>query len=181
MKSPIVVLPHTVLRATARPVEEREFGSPELMRILEQMTIALRATDDGIGIAAPQIGVSKRIFLASEEALAIDKGIGSKDEDVKQKKKKVWKYYVFINPEVLKISTEKAKASEGCLSVPKKYGIVERAQKVKIRAYDERGKKFERGASNLFARLLQHELDHLEGKLFIDTAEKIVTVSKSEF
>lgn len=136
------------------------------------MSEALRSTDDGIGIAAPQIGISKRIFLASEEALAIDRELENPEDRFKKNsdKDKNWQYYVFINPEILKRSAKKIKGVEGCLSVPKKYGFVERADKIRVRAYDADGRVFERGASKLFARLLQHEVDHLEGVLFIDKA-----------
>lgn len=179
MQHKIVTLPATVLRKKALPVTQDEFGTKALKDIIHQMSLLLRETDDGIGIAAPQIGVSKRLFLASEEALAIDRGEVDEATDAqKTEKKKMWKYYVFINPEIIKISSKRLKSTEGCLSVPKKYGLVPRAEKIRVRAYDENGKIFERGASQLFARLIQHEIDHLEGRLFIDSAEKIVSVVK---
>jgi peptide deformylase len=180
MARTITTLPNHVLRKKSEPVSTSEFGSKSLQNILRDMSAALRSTSDGIGIAAPQIGVSKRIFIASEEALAIDKVDDAAEEntDTKQKKKHEWKHFIFINPEIIKISSKITRASEGCLSVPKKYGIVPRADKIRVRARDEHGKPFERGASKLFARLLQHELDHLDGKLFIDTAEKLVTLEK---
>ena len=175
-KTNIIKEPNTVLRVKAEPVKKEELGSKKLLDIIENMARALRATEDGIGIAAPQIGISKRIFLASEEALAIDKKLENPDDRFEEKKdkNKNWQYYTFINPEIVKISAKKSLGVEGCLSVPKKYGEVPRAQKVRLRARDENGKTFERGASGLFARLLQHEIDHLNGILFIDKAEKII-------
>jgi len=180
MTSLIVTLPTPVLRKTAKPVTKEEFGSPELASIVRDMASALRKTPDGIGIAAPQIGVSKRIFLASEEALAIDEGWEPKDASEEKAKKKSWKYITFINPTVLKIASKKVAGTEGCLSIPKTYGIVPRAEKIRVRAYDESGKAFERGATKLFARLLQHEIDHLEGALFIDRATKITKLKDTK-
>ncbi len=174
---PIITTPHPTLRAKAALVTPEEFGTKKLHDIIQKMTFALRATVDGVGIAAPQINISKRIFLASEEALAIDNGLEPIDEAEKKKKRREWKYFVFINPEVIKISSKKIAATEGCLSVPKKYGTVTRAAKIRLRARDEQGKNFERWATQFFARLLQHELDHLDGKLFVDKAKKMVTIN----
>lgn len=179
MPQKIVIVPSAVLRRKAEPVRQEEFGSKNLLDIIKTMSSALCETSDGIGIAAPQIGVSKRIFLASEEALAIDAGHEEEKEEVKKKaQKKKWKHFVFINPEVVKISRKKNTSTEGCLSVPRKYGLVPRSEKIRVRAYDEKGKRFERGASDLFARVLQHELDHLEGALFIDKAKKLIQITK---
>lgn len=173
MPQKIMMVGDPVLRLKARPVAPEEIGSKKIAGIIKKMSDALRATTDGIGIAAPQIGASLRIFIASEEALAIDAGTMEHPEHAKKKK---WTYYVFINPETVKRSGKKTKGTEGCLSVPKKYGLVLRSEKVRVRAFDEHGKKFERGASGLFARLLQHELDHLEGILYIDKADKMTGV-----
>ncbi len=180
MVSHIVTLPTAVLRKTAKPITKEEFGSAPLANIIRDMSTALRKTTDGIGIAAPQIGISKQIFLASEEALAIDEGWEPKDAAEEQQKKKSWRYIVFINPTVLKISSRKIAGTEGCLSVPRTYGTVPRAEKIRIRAYDEAGKAFERGATKLFARLLQHEIDHLSGALFIDRATKITKLKDTK-
>ena len=180
MHRQFTIVPSHILRKKSEPVSSSEFGTKSLRNIIRDMSEALRSTSDGIGLAAPQIGILKRIFIASEEALDIDKNDSTEEEseDAKSKKKQVWKHLVFINPEIIKISSKITRASEGCLSVPKKYGIVPRADKVRVRAQDEHGKPFERGAAKLFARLLQHEIDHLDGKLFIDTAEKLVTIEK---
>lgn len=165
----IVLLGNPVLRKRAERVPVKDIESKNIASLINKMTEILSQTEDGIGIAAPQIGEPLRIFIASEEALVIDKG--TVDEKTK---KKNWRYFVFINPEVIKLSGKKVRATEGCLSIPKKYGVVPRAEKIRVRAYDEHGKKFERGASQLFARLIQHEIDHLEGILYIDRAEKII-------
>lgn len=141
------------------------------------MKETLKSTPDGVGLAAPQIGVSLRIFIASEEAEEIDRTRRKRrDEDKKPYEEREWKYYVYINPMIKNIARKKIEDSEGCLSVRGKYGIVKRHEKITVEAYDEFGKKFTRGASKFFARVLQHELDHLEGTLFIDKADKIMDV-----
>jgi len=179
----IVQEPDPVLRSIAKPVSQEEFDTGTLKKILDDMARALRSTSDGIGIAAPQIGVSKRIFLASEEALALDRELENADERFEKKSKgeqSTWKYHVYINPEILKISTKKQEGAEGCLSIMGTYGKVARADKIKVRAYDEHGKMFETGATKLFARLLQHEIDHLNGVLFIDKAKDLHTITAED-
>jgi len=157
-----------MLRETATEVPVGDILGSEIQKIIKDMSDALRSTEDGIGIAAPQIGVSKRIFVASEEALfdASEKIT----PDIEKKTKKDWKHFIFINPEIVTVSKSTTHDAEGCLSVPGTYGLVTRSEKIKIRGYNELGKKVERGASGLFARLFQHEIDHLNGILFIDKA-----------
>ena len=127
------------------------------------MTEALESQGDGVAIAAPQIGESLRIFVVSGKELKnADKNYkGSED------------YLVFINPEIIKTSKEKQEVEEGCLSIRWKYGKVKRAKKVTLRAYDENGKVLERGASGLLSQIFQHEIDHLDGILFVDHATDI--------
>lgn len=181
--------PKVILHKIAKEVPIKDITSPRIQRILHDMSDTLRASDDGVGIAAPQIGVSLRIFVASEEALALDKknaGHSNSDpmsdsSDIKETiKEKEWRHVVFINPQILKTSRKKYDDSEGCLSVPHVFGTVPRAEKVKVAAYDEHGKKFERGASGLFARLLQHELDHLDGHLFLEKARETHRIEKEK-
>ena len=167
-KGVIIKSGNSILREKARQVALEEIRSERIKKIIELMSNALRKTPDGIGIAAPQIGVSLRIFIASEEAYQ-----ASEHLDIDKKPKDAWKHYVFINPEVIKISRKKVSSQEGCLSVSGVYGSVARSEKIKVAAYNEEGKKFERGTTGLFARLLQHEIDHLNGVLFIDKAEKL--------
>jgi peptide deformylase len=130
------------------------------------MSAALRASPDGIGIAAPQIGVSKRVFLVSEEAKFMERR--------EREEGRAWRYFVYINPAITNFSKQKVDEVEGCLSVPREYGITPRPEKVAVEAYDENGKKFTQGAAKFYARVLQHEMDHLNGVLFIDKATKMV-------
>jgi peptide deformylase len=174
---PIVRHPAAVLAQVAKPVAIDEITSPTIQAIIQEMSASLHASPDGIGIAAPQIGYSLRIFVASEEALRYDE---VKDIPEEERDKMIWKHFVFINPEIKKTSKKKLSELEGCLSVPGKFGIVDRAEKVTVSAYDEHGKKFERGTSNLYARLMQHEIDHLNGNLFIEKVKEWVEVEKEK-
>lgn len=150
---------------------------------MREMKATLAATPDGVGLAAPQVGKSLRIFIVSSEAEEIDytdKEARDKRQETSGTEKRSWKYYVFINPVVKNSSRRKLEGPEGCLSVPGKYGNVKRNEKITVEAYDESGRKFTRGASRFLARVIQHELDHLNGILFIDKAENLTTVDKSE-
>ena len=91
-----------------------------------------------------------------------------------------WRYDVFINPIIKRIAKKKLSDIEGCLSVPGKFGIVRRADKITVEAYNEQGKKFIKSAVRFVARVMQHELDHLDGGLFIDHVEEYVDVKKKE-
>ncbi len=183
MLRPIIKEPNKVLRGHARALDAHEISSREVQRLIADMKETLADTPDGVGLAAPQVGEPLKIFIISEEAEEIDRAVkrgyrrrrGEKMEEVEEKpyEKRTWKYYVFINPAVKNISRKKEEDAEGCLSVPGKYGPVRRHEKITVEAYDEEGKKFTRGMSHFFARVIQHELDHLGGTLFIDKAEKI--------
>lgn len=176
-KNLVVLHPAPVLFQKARPVPPEEIGGAHVQRIIKRMSAALRASRDGIGIAAPQIGEPLRIFLASEEALRYDE-VETMDEEAR--KVRVWEHYVFINPVITNYSRKKSNEMEGCLSVPGKFGTVVRSEKVTIESYNEHGKKFTRGASKLFARLMQHEVDHLEGHLFTEKATNLVDIKKRQ-
>lgn len=182
--------PHKILRKRAAEVKVSEITSPTIKRIVADMKETLASTPDGVGLAAPQIGESLRIFIVSEEAEEIDKAMkkgyrrrNEKDADtIKEKpyEEREWTYYTFINPVVKKLSKSKTEDGEGCLSVRGRYGEVKRHEKITVEAYNERGKKFIRGASKFFARVLQHELDHLQGTLFIDKATHLEDSLRNE-
>ncbi len=156
-----------VLRQVALPVDLKDIGSKKIAKVLGVMKKALHGEEDGVAIAAPQIGESLRIFIVKGGALALAKG---KDEmDPAQSLEDL----IFINPEIVKVSKKKKKMEEGCLSVRWLYGEVERHEKVTITAYDESGKHSTFGAGGLIAQIFQHEIDHLNGVLFIDKAENV--------
>lgn len=180
-----------VLRRIAREVPLSEITSVKIKKIIADMKNALYTCDDGIAIAAPQIGVPLRIFVVSGKIFYIKKEAGdiSKDtseipEPILTKKEKIEfekkcrkKDMVFINPKILKLSKQKTWTPEGCLSVRWQYGKTRRARQARIRAENERGKPFETGASGLLAQIFQHEIDHLNGILFIDHAKDIEEIT----
>lgn len=171
--SEIVQIGHPALHTVAAEIPLKDIGSAKIKKVIADMKSALHGQDDGIGLAAPQIGVSLRIFIVSgkvllppeERVLATEgKKIATKIPDD----------LVFINPVLVKESKEKKWLDgEGCLSVRWLYGKVRRSTKVTIRAYDENGNVFERGAGGLMAHIFQHEVDHLNGILFVDKAKDI--------
>ncbi len=148
--------PNPVLRTTATEVALKRISSPEIQKLLVKMKEALAGEDDGVAIAAPQIGSTERIFVVSKKVL--------KDsiEDA-----------VFINPVIIRLGRKKILVSEGCLSVRWKYGQVRRSETASIRAYTEDGHEFVMKAKGLLAQIFQHEVDHLNGILFIDHATDI--------
>ena len=163
-----------VLRAKAKEVPVSEIKSAKIQKIIREMTSALETQDDGVALAAPQIGLSLRIFVVSKAVIEMPEDLKKRVElkDRKELKRSAG-YLVFINPVIAKLSREKAILDEGCLSVRPLYGKIKRAKKASIRAYDEKGVLFERGASGLLAQIFQHETDHLDGVLFIDKATNL--------
>ncbi len=155
----IVQTPDPVLRKTAEPVDLTQIESKTMQDVIERMSASLSGEHDGVAIAAPQIGVSMRIFVMSKKV-----------------SKKLEQDVVFINPEIIRILKIKEELSEGCLSVRWKYGLVKRATSCTVRAYNERGHEFVMSGRGLIAQIFQHEIDHLNGVLFIDKARNIEDV-----
>ncbi len=156
----ILQLDNPVLRAKASPVKVSDITSSEIAKVIADMKHAMDSQKDGVAIAAPQIGVSLRIFMVSDKILA----------EADKEYKSIGKDLIFINPVITKLSRDKHDVEEGCLSVRWKYGKVKRSIKASIEGYNELGEKVSRGASGLLAQVFQHETDHLDGKLFIDKA-----------
>ncbi|MBI5742418.1 MAG: peptide deformylase [Candidatus Niyogibacteria bacterium] len=170
---PIIQDGDPVLRKTPPELPLPEITSRRIQDIIHEMSESLYSSANGIGIAAPQIGYSLPIFLISEEAMQ-KPGAPHNHEAGKRH----WKHFVFINPKLIKSSQKKELLDEGCLSVDGVYGRVRRARQVTVEAYNEKGGKFRVGASGLYAQALQHEMDHLNGVLFIDKAEAVEPISK---
>lgn len=162
--SRLVPQEHAALHGIAETVPVEAITSPAIRKVLKDMRAALHAYNvdgfSGVAIAAPQIGVPLRIFLVE-------------DMSPERKDGTVIPLLVAINPEIVKMSKRKKVVGEGCLSVPNAYGAVERSLQATIRAYDEEGNIYERGGSGLLAQIFQHEVDHLDGILFVDRAEKV--------
>jgi len=152
---------HPVLHTIAEEITAEDFSNGTVSKIIKDLKKAIKTYDvDGyaaVAIAAPQIGVSKRLFIIEDQADRED-GLPS---------------LVAINPEFTKQSKKTHEVSEGCLSIPDTYGTVIRHKNVTMQAQDENGKHYERGAGGLLAQIMQHETDHLDGILFTDRAVRI--------
>jgi peptide deformylase len=164
-----------VLRKIAEEVPILSITKTNIQKILADMSMALHSQDDGVAIAAPQIGVSLRIFVVSGKVFEDDFVRGkdpalSKPIDIK---KVAHPDLVFINPIFKKVSRDRKLLSEGCLSVRPVYGKVRRATKATVEAYDKYGNKFTMSGTGLLAHIFQHETDHLDGILFIDKARDL--------
>lgn len=156
-----------VLRKKAAAVAMSDIESTHIQNVITNMKAAMNSQDDAVAIAAPQIGVSLRIFVVAKRVFeATDKECSTD--------------MVCINPAITKRSRKKIQADEGCLSVRPLYGFVERAEKVTVEALDEHGKKCIYGASGLLAQIFQHEIDHLDGILFTDKATEVWTFEPNE-
>jgi len=146
-KLKIITNPHPTLRKKANKVKINEIS--KLNKLLDDMEVTMRKKD-GIGLAANQVNILKRIIV-----------INTKDGAL-----------ALINPEIKSKSFKKETAEEGCLSVPGIYGVVKRPQNVKVAAYTRDKNKIELKAKGLLARVIQHEVDHLDGVLFIDKVKE---------
>lgn len=167
----IVQVGDAVLRKKAQEVPVSEITSPKIQGILEDMRKALEGAPDGAALAAPQIGVSLRIFILAKKVFGPDSAHEAASKDP---------HFVYINPVIKKKSGKKILMDEGCLSVRGRYGNIKRSTHATIEAYDEFGQKFTRGAGGLLAQAFQHECDHLEGMLFVDGAKETWLVDMEE-
>lgn len=149
-KRKVVLVGNETLRAKCRPVETI---TPRILQLLDDMAETMRAKD-GCGLAAPQVGVRARVVVVETEP-------GELIE--------------MINPEIIKTSGEQ-REDEGCLSVPGVYGTTVRPMEVTVRALDRHGKPFTVSGSGLKARAFCHEIDHLDGILFVDHAKDLYRV-----
>lgn len=161
-----------VLRQVAADVPIEEIASERIRGIIKSMKKALASQDDGVAIAAPQIGEPLRIFVVSGKVIELIKSTEGKDETHEDQ--------VYINPTITKASKERQMVEEGCLSVRWLYGKVSRARKATVEAYDENGKRVVKGGSGLMAQIFQHEIDHLNGVLFTDKAVDVVDIPPEE-
>ena len=139
----IVTLGNEVLRRKAEPVKNVGAGTVKLAADMLETLLGAK----GLGLAAPQVGVSDRLFVVHIT------------DDIPR---------IFINPEILEISPDGTKYEEGCLSLPGIYADVTRPAALRVRGWNEKGKPFTIDADGLLARVIQHEMDHLDGVMFID-------------
>ena len=152
----IAQLGHAVLRQRATKVDN--ILGDECQQLIKQMMLAVSEAG-GVGIAAPQIHHSVRIFIMCSKP-----NIRYPDAPLMQPT-------AIINPEILRSSSEKVKGWEGCLSVPSMRGLVPRHSKITVRYFDQQGNQLQKELTGFIARIFQHELDHLNGLTFIDQLE----------
>ena len=167
----IVQKGNKVLHETAKEVPAGLFGTDKLKKIINDMSEALGKEDDGVALAAPQIGLALRIFVVSGKIFTKGENPASAEGFGGQSKTKP--DLVFINPTITNFSKTKEEMEEGCLSVRWLYGQVKRSTKVTISAYDVTGHKFTRSGSGLLAQIFQHETDHLDGVLFTEKTKEL--------
>ncbi len=166
---PIIKLPTPSLRQRSIEIDRETLLSPDVQQLIKDM-IPTMYGDDGIGLAAPQVARNIRVCIVGKEAVHMDNRPNGKE------KSKVDKDLVLVNPVWERVSKKTAWDTEGCLSVPKKYGKVKRYTEIKVSAWDEKGNPLEFVAKKFFARVIQHEVDHLDGVLFIDKAKGVYDV-----
>lgn len=169
-----------VLRATAKVVPEKMFGTPELTRIIEDMKEALDVEPEGVALAAPQIAVPYRIFIIRKDRtlpppLNAAPGAASGELPAPQEVLAP-QIEVYINPDIKKTSRKKVHVDEGCLSCRGVYGTTKRHERATIRARNVDGARFERSGGGIMAQIFEHEIDHLNGTLFIDHAERLIHI-----
>lgn len=162
----IVQSDSTILRMQAKPIPPQEIGSSPIQNLIAEMKTLLDKEDLGVALAAPQVGEARTLFIVSgkifQERNKDGTWIGKKPEDL-----------VFINPEIVRMSRGKKDMHEGCLSIRGKWGLVPRAEKTSVRAYNEKGEMFTHNATGLLAHIFQHEIDHLVGILYTDKARLV--------
>ncbi len=152
---------HPTLRKVAKRVDPAEIADPMFQQLIDDMFETMYAAP-GIGLAAPQVNVSKRLFTVD---------LGDDDESHGP--------LVVINPKFSATEGE-IEATEGCLSVPGMVGEITRFEKLVCSGLDRHGKKIELNAEGWFARCLQHEMDHLDGVLYIDKAKNVRAAATAE-
>ena len=148
---PVVTHPNDILRTVSEPISDADLLDPKTQEMIDDL-IETMNVENGIGIAAPQVGEHVRIVI-------IETKNGPE---------------VFVNPKIISRSERMVKSEEGCLSVPGVHGFVERHKTVKVKAKNRDGEPLRVKADHMISIVLHHEIDHLDGILFIDKAYKII-------
>ena len=167
VKLEIVQAGNPVLRQRARPLSVAEIRSREIQKLIEAMRASMHEAP-GVGLAAPQLG------FAWQLAVIEDREEYHKDVPealLKERERRPVSFHAIINPAIETIGDERAEFFEGCLSLAGFTALVPRARAVRVACLDERGEEKIIEASGWYARILQHEIDHLQGRLYIDCME----------
>ncbi len=173
----IVTLPEPVLYRKARPVKKFD---QNLQTLIDDMIDTMRDAP-GVGLAAPQVGISERLIVVeyAEEPTPLQlppnsENLGGEKEGGDEEQKEIKpKLYVMINPEIVKTSEETVMGIEGCLSIPGLVGEVERFSEIQIKGLNRRGQPMKVKAKGWLARIFQHEIDHINGVVFTQRATKV--------
>lgn len=152
-----------ILREKAEELKIKDIKSLKIKKLIKEMQKTLASEKDGVALAAPQVGESIQLFIVSKK-------IFGEEENKKE-------IFIFINPKIIKASKKKEWLEEGCLSFKGIYGKVERYTNCTIEALNEKGEKVSRGAGGLLSQIFQHEIDHLNGILFIDKAKDLAKIT----
>jgi peptide deformylase len=154
---------HPVLRSLAKTVSASAIQSDEVQRLIEDMRETMHEYD-GVGLAAPQVHVGLKIAVIEVSATdhRADDGVP---------------FMVLINPVVRPLSAKSQEGWEGCLSIPDLRGSVPRPARVRLKALDAKGRPYTLDASDFFARVIQHECDHLEGRVYLDRMPDMRTLA----
>ncbi len=159
----IITLPNPILRRKARKVS---VFNKDLQTLIDDMVETLRDAP-GVGLAAPQVAVQERVIV-------VEYAEDEEDEDGPKK------LYVVVNPEIVQASTETENGVEGCLSIPGLAGEVDRFRQVTVKGQNRRGQPTKIKAEGWLARIFQHEIDHLDGVLYVDRATRVWKPKESE-
>ena len=154
---------HPVIRAAAQPVPREAFADPLFQKLVDDMRETMYEYE-GVGLAAPQVHEPLRLAVIE---------VGGDDE----RSLAEVPFMVLVNPMVTPIGDETLRSYEGCLSIPDLRGAVPRHKKIKLEALDRRGKPYSLEAEDFFARVIQHECDHLDGRVYLDRMESMRTLT----
>ncbi len=167
MRLKIVQVGEPVLRQRARPLLQEEIALPETQQLIVWMHETMRDAP-GVGLAAPQVGLPLQLAVI-EDRPEYSKDIAA--ERLAERERQAVPFQVLINPRIVEQSEEQAEFFEGCLSLSGFSALVKRSRQVAVEYWDERGQPRRLEAQGWYARILQHEIDHLHGCLYIDRME----------
>jgi peptide deformylase len=164
MKLEIVQAGDPILRRQSRALTKEEISSPSIQQLIELMREAMREAP-GVGLAAPQIGESIQLAVIEDRPAYI---ANLSAEELAERQRSAIPFHVIINPKLSILDNSSAAFFEGCLSVTGFLAVVDRAVNVRVECLNERGEEVTINAQGWYARILQHEIDHLNGTLYVD-------------
>src|SRR5262245_32996514 len=156
-----------VLRRIGRNLTTEEIKSPSIQQLIESMRDTMRAAP-GVGLAAPQIGESIQLAVIEDRAEYLQ---NVSEDQLEERHRSAIEFHVIVNPKITLLDDSSAEFFEGCLSVEGYQAVVRRAYRVRIECLNEKAEPLTINAEGWYARILQHEIDHLNGKLYIDRME----------